>query len=113
MQQSRVEQRFHERLDAADSHQVRHRVATARPQVGQYRDASANPREIVEFKRHVRGVRNRQQVQDGVRGTRECDGDGDGVFECFASEYVGGLDAELDQVYDRPARALGIGALGT
>ena len=51
VEQPRLEQCPHQRLDAADPDQLRHRVPAARPQVRQHGHAAADPGEIVERER--------------------------------------------------------------
>ena len=46
MQHAGVEQRLLQRLNAADSDQLRHQVAAARPQVGEHGRAIADSREV-------------------------------------------------------------------
>ena len=49
----RLEQHLHQRLDAADRHQLRHQVAAARAQVRQHRHAPADAGEIVQCQLHA------------------------------------------------------------
>ncbi len=95
MQQSLVEQHAHERRDAADGDQFGHQVLAARPEVGQHRHAAADAREVVEFERHARGARDREQVQDGIRRPAERDDGRDRVLERLARQDRGGPEPAL------------------
>jgi hypothetical protein len=53
MQQTRIQQGLHQRLDAADRHQLGHRIAAARAQIREHRHALADAREIIELELHL------------------------------------------------------------
>jgi hypothetical protein len=83
-------------------------VAAARPQVGEDRRAIADPGEIVEREIHTRLVRDREQMQHGVRRAAERDDSRDRVLEGFLAQDVGGLDAAVDERDDGLAGAAAI-----
>ena len=111
VQEARVQQDLHERADPADLDQFGHRVAAGGTHVGEHRNALAYPREVVEFECNAGGVRDREQVQDGVGGPFERDADGDRVLERLARQDVGRPDAALDQPRDGGAGAVTVLAL--
>ena len=60
VQQAGIQQGFHQRLDAADRDQLRHRIPAAGPQIRQHGHALADSREIVDFQFDTGGGRDRQ-----------------------------------------------------
>ena len=88
-----VEQHFHQRADAADGDEFGHEMFSARLQIGEHGHAFADAREVVNGQLHLRGVRDGEQVQHGIRRTAERDDDGDGVLKRLLGEDVERLDA--------------------
>ena len=111
MQQSPLEQHLHERLDAADRHELGHEVAAAGAQVGEHRHAPADAREVIKRQAHAGGVRDREQVQHGVGGAPERDDHGDGIFERRRVRMSRGFEALAHQAHHGLAGAPAVGAL--
>ena len=88
VEQAGVEQRLHERTDAADGDEFGHEMFAAGLEVGEHGHAFADAREVVEGQLHLRGVRDGEQVQHGVGRAAERDDDGDGVLERFLGQDV-------------------------
>ena len=80
----------------------------ARFQIGEHGNAFADAREIVNGQLHLRGVRDGEQVQHGVRRAAERDDDGDGVLKRLLREDVERLDAAPQHFHDGCARAAAI-----
>ena len=112
VQHAGVEQRLLQRLNAADADQLRHQVAAARPQVGEHGRAIADAREVGERELDARLVRDREQVQHGVRRAAERNDRRDRVLERFLAQDVRRLDAALDQRHDGLAGAAAVVGLG-
>ena len=108
MQQAGLQQNLHQRLDAADADQLRHRIAAARPQVREHGHPRADAREIIELEFDSGGVRDRQQVQHRVGGARQRNRHDDRIFEGLAAQDVGRLDAAAHQVDHGAPGALGV-----
>ena len=100
VEQAGVEQRLHERADAADGDERAHAVFAAGLEVGEHGHAFADAREVVNGQLHLRGVRDGEQVQHRIGRTAERDDDGDGVLKRFLREDVEGLEAHAQHVYD-------------
>ncbi len=98
VQQAGVEECAHDDRHAADLIDVRHHVAAEGLQVAQVRDLVADPVEVLEVELDLGLAGDGQQVQDGVGGTTEGHGDGDGVLERLLGHDVPGGDAEAEQV---------------
>ena len=111
MQQALVQQRLHERLNAADLYEFGHGIAARRTHVRQHRHPIADAGEVIQLQRHVRGMGNCQQVQDGVGRTFECHADGDRILERLEAKDVGRFDVAVDQRPHRGARVIAIAAL--
>ena len=93
-----MQQCFHQRQNASDLDQLAHGIDTSRPHIGQYRYSFADPTEVVDAQRNVRGMGDGQQMQYGIGGAFQRDGQRDGVFECLAAQDIAGFDAQFDQV---------------
>ena len=111
MQQPGVEQRLHQRLDAADGDEFGHGVVAGGAHVRQHWHARADAREVVDGQRHAGGTGNRQQVQHRVGGALERRRHRDGVLEGFHAQDVRGLDAGLHKEGHGHARLMGVLAL--
>jgi hypothetical protein len=81
VQQPGVQQRLHDDRDAADAVDVGHHVPAERLDVGQVRHRCADPVKSSRLEVDVGLVRDREQVQDGVRRAAERHDDGDRVLE--------------------------------
>ncbi len=112
VEQAGVEQRLHERANAADGDERAHAVFAAGLEIRQHGHAFADAREVVNGQLHLRGVRDGDQVQHGIGRTAERDDDGDGIFKSFLREDVERLDALLQHVHDGRAGAAAIVHLG-
>ena len=110
VQQALVQQRFHQRLDAADFDQFGHQVFAAGFQVGQHRHMFADAGEVVEGKIHAGRIGHRQQVQHRIGRAAERNDDGDGVLECGFGHDVAGLDVFFQQFQYGSAGAFAIQA---
>jgi len=108
VEQFLVEQHFHQRPDAADGDDFGHQMFAARLQVGEHGHAFADAGEVVNGQLHLRGVRDGEQVQHGIRGTAQRDDHGDGVLKSFLGENVQRLDAELQHFHDARTGAAAI-----
>ena len=80
----------------------------ARLQIGEHGNAFADAREIVNGQLHLRGVRDGEQMQHGIRRTAERDDDGDGVLKRLLREDVERLDALAQHFHDGRAGAAAI-----
>ena len=112
MQHAGIEQHLLQRLNAADADQLRHQVAAARPQVGEHGRAIADTREVREREVDARLVRDREQMQHGIRGAAERDDRRDRVLERFLAQDVRRLDAALDERHDGFAGAAAVVGFG-
>ena len=70
MEQAGVEQRLHERADAADGDESAHAELAAGLEVGEHGHAFADAREVVNGELHLRGVRDGEQVHGQLAATR-------------------------------------------
>ena len=68
-------------------------IFAARLEIGEHGHAFADAREVVDGELHLRGVRDGEQVQHGIRRTAERDDDGDGVLKGFLRQDVERADA--------------------
>ena len=93
VEQSFVEQHFHQRPDAADGDEFGHQMFAARFQVGEHGHAFADAGEIVKGQLHLRGMGDGEQVQHGIGRAAERDDHGDGVLKGLLGEDVERLDA--------------------
>ena len=84
VQQTRVQESFHQRLNATNRNELGHQVLTARAQVGQNRDFGADSREIVELQRHPGLESHGEQMQHCIRRTAQRDDDGNRVLKRLA-----------------------------
>src|SRR5437763_1795461 len=94
MQQPGAQQQFHERLNTADRHQLRHEVAATGLQVCEHRYPPSDAREVIELEPHARLMRNGQQMQHRIGRATERDHHGDGVLERAAREDPARLQSE-------------------
>ncbi len=108
MEQACVEQRLHQRPDAADGDEFGHQMFAARFQVGEHGHAFADAREIVERQLHLRGVGDGEQVQHGVGRAAERDDHGDGVLKRLLRHDVERADAAFEHVDHARAGAAAI-----
>ena len=81
VQQAFIQQRLHERLNAADLYQFRHREPARRTHIRQHRHPIADAGEVIQLQRHASGMGNCEQVQDGVGRTFECHAHGNRILE--------------------------------
>lgn len=73
VQQAGMHELFHQGNDAAYFDKLTHHKATARLEVRQNRDTPSDSREVIQVKPHVSGMRDRQKVKHGIRGTAQSD----------------------------------------
>ena len=104
MQQARVQQPLHQRLQPADGNQFGHQVLAAGPHIRQHRDARADAREVIEFQFDPGLVCHRQQVQHRIGGAAHGNDDGDGILERRAGQDIRGLDVTANQFDDGGTR---------
>ena len=105
VQQTAVEQTLHQWPDAADGHQIGHRVTTARPHVREHRYAPTDAGEVIECDAHTGRMRHGDEVQHRVRRTAERDDHGDRVLEGLPGEDATRGDPCCDETHHRLARA--------
>ena len=103
MQEAGLQQGLHQRLNAADVDEFRHRVVAGGTHVREYRHAVANAAEVVDGERYPGRVRDRQEVKNRIGRAFQCRHQGDRVLEGFHGEDVGGLDAVGDKTRDSGA----------
>ena len=112
MQESGIQQAFHQRTDPSDPYQFRHHVMPGWAQVRDHGHFAADPREVIQRKAHAHGASHGQQVQDDIGGTAQGGRHGDGIEESLARHDVAGGDAELQQLDRHLAGLAAISAFG-
>jgi len=112
MQEAGVEEGFHERPDAADGDEFGHQMFAAGFQIGEHGHAFANAGEVVEGQFHLGGMRDGEQMEDGIGGTAEGDDDGDGVFKGLFREDGAGAQTGFKHLEDDGAGAAAVFEFG-
>ena len=112
VKQSRIQQGFHQRLNAADRDQLRHQVSAAGFYVRHHRNASADAGKIIQLQLDPGGMSHSKQMQHRVGGAAERDNNRNRVLECFTGHDVARLDITLDQFEHGFACAMAVILLG-
>ena len=73
VEQTFLQQHLHQGPNAADGDQFGHEILPARLEIGQHGNAAADAREVVEQEFDLGGVRDGEQMQNGVGRTAQGD----------------------------------------
>jgi len=92
--------------DPARIVEVLHQEPARRHQVGQQGEVVADPVEVVELKRDAKAPRNREQVNDEIRGAANGCVDADRVLERIPGQNLRHADVIVDHLNDAPSAQL-------
>ena len=98
VEQTLGEEGFHHRENSANRDKLAHQISATGLEICQHGNAGTDASEIVKGELDVRGVGDREQVQNRIRPATESDGDRDGIFERFLGNDVRRADAALEHV---------------
>ncbi|MNL03013.1 hypothetical protein D3C87_1235380 [compost metagenome] len=105
MQHAGRQHALHQRLNAADGHQLAHHVFAAGAQVGDHRGNLAQLDEVIQGQLDIHRVGHGQQVQHGIGRAGEGDHHANRVFEGLAGHDVAWFQIEFEQLHDLLAGA--------
>ena len=108
VEQTTIEQAFHEGHQAADFDQFGHDETSARFEIAEDGNALADFREVVDGKFHPGGAGHGEEMEDRVGGAAERGDDRDRVFERFTRHDIARANSFFEEIEGGRAGAMAI-----